>query len=325
MPPSTTIRGAVAEREQTRQEGQLVKAVEIAEGKIRASRGWFDKVAPSHIDADQFVALCLGAVRRGGPNLHRALWQHPETFFDAVSECARLGLVPGEDFYFVPFRDNRDRVGNQENPDKGTYSITGMVGYKGQLDLVYRTGAVTAVHAHVVRAADEFDWEPGPDLPAHKIKANEHGQRGLVPLSQRGELTGTWAFAVMVAGGHSQPAVLDADTVLAYRAKAKTFEFWGGTREVPKEIQSTPAMWRKTGLRRLYDMVPHSTEYRTEMARALAAAHTDPLPGSNPAAIGSADEDVEMPGGPVQLLGALGQPLPAAGADDAPPPPDGPR
>lgn len=311
----TTIRGQVATRRMSAREGEIVKAVDLAVVKVRKHQSWFNKVAPRHIDAEQFVELGIAAIRRGTGSLQAALWQNPVTFFDALSECARLGLVPGtEHFYFVPFKDGRDKVGGQPNPDKGTYKISGIVGYKGMLDMVYRTGQVSAVHCHVVRKGDTFSWGPGEDLPAHEIPANEWGQRGLGRASQREFLTGVWAFAAMAGGGHSQPVVLGVDEVLSYRARAKTHEFWGP--EWPQEAPNTHMMWRKTGIRRLYGVVPHSTEYQYEMARALAAAQADPLPGSNPAAIGSAEDDDLTPPGATVVTGAVapdsdeGQPTP---------------
>lgn len=285
-----TIRGAALARQMTPREGQIAKAVDVAIGKVRTHQGWFNKVAPRHIDAEQFVELGIAAIRRGSDKLHLALMQHPVTFFDALSECARLGLVPGtEHFYFVPFRDGRDKVDGHPNPDKGTYKINPIVGYKGYLDMIYRTGAVTAVNTHVVRKGDKFSWQPGEGLPFHEIPANEHGQMGLGRRADREFLTGVWSFAAMAGGGHSQPVVLGVDEVLSYRARAKTFEFWGP--DWPSEGPNTHMMWKKTAIRRLYGDVPHSTEYQYEMARALAAAQADPLPGSNPAAIGSAEDD----------------------------------
>jgi recombination protein RecT len=279
-----TIRGKVGEDRMSTREGEISKAVVLAKDKLRLHRAWFDKVAPKHIDAEQFVSLCLGVVDRGSQNLKLAVLQNPDTFFTAASECARLGLVPGSNFFFVPFKN-----GSEKSPRKGTYEITGIIGYKGMVDMIYRTGAVSAVHSYSVRAEDKFDYEPGEGLPAHVVPPNEQGQRGLGLVSRRGFLTGTWAFAAMTAGGHSQPVVLGSEEVLAYRARAKTFEFWGPP--WPQEGKDTVPMWKKTGLRRLYEIVPHSTEYRYEMARALSAAQSDPLPGSNPLAVGSAEDD----------------------------------
>ena len=255
-PKGTTIRGAVAERTQTTRQGAIVKATDLAIEKMRKHTGWFAKVSPDHVDAERFVELGIAAVRRGTDQLKMALWQHPETFFDALAECARLGLVPGtEQFYFVPFRDGRDTVGTGDyrraNPDKGTYSITPIIGYLGMLDMIYRTGAVTAVHTYVVRKGDTFLWRPGLELPKHGIRPNEYGQEGLGRQADREFLTGVWSFANMTAGGTSKPMVMGVDAVLARRPKNRaSAEFWGP--EWPAEGPNTEAMWRKTAVRALY-------------------------------------------------------------------------
>jgi recombination protein RecT len=300
---SVSLRDEVAGREQTTRQGAIEKAVRLAEDRVSTHRGWFEKVIPSHVPADQFIALALGAIRRGSDELKMALWQHPETFFDALAECARLGLVPGTDqFYMIPFKDGRDKIGNRPNPDKGTYSVSHIVGYKGELDMIYRTGAVAAVHCHVVRREDKFDYQPGEGLPFHEIPANEWQQRGLGGgAEQRGFLTGVWAFAAMVSGGHSQPVVLGKDEVLSYRSRSaavrrapNSMAFWGP--EWPKEGPDTHMMWRKTGLRRLYGNVPHSTEYHYKMAQALATAQADPIPVGSGRVVGAGDDDEPLTG-----------------------------
>jgi recombination protein RecT len=274
--PASSIRGQVATRRQTPRDAAIDLAVTKVKKQIEEYKGWFDKVAPSHISSDQFVELCLSVVRRGKPELHAALWQHPGSFFTAVAECARLGLVPGDNYYFVPFKDNRDKAGGKPNPDKGTYSITGMRSYKGEMDLIYRAGGVTAIHCYLVREKDAFDWAPGMVLPAHEIPKNKFGQRGLGVSTDRGCLTGVWCFGVMATGGPSQPIVMGYEEVLKYRAKAKTFEFWGPM--WPQEGPWTPDMWKKTGIHRLYPIVPHSAEYRDAAMRSLAVVQGDPLP-----------------------------------------------
>jgi hypothetical protein len=151
----------------------------------------------------------------------------------------------------------------------------------------------------VVRKGDKFIYRPSDELPFHEIPGNDHGQVGLGGRDKREYLTGVWAFAAMVSGGHSQPTVLGVDEVLSYRARSAAVRrapnsqaFWGP--EWPKEGPDTHMMWRKTGIRRLYGNVPHSTEYQYKMAAALNAARTDPIPvGSGQAAIGAGDDGDE--------------------------------
>lgn len=265
-----TVRGAVAQRDG---DGQKPGPVAQLEEDIKRSMAWFESVAPKHIDPRQFVSLCLATVRRSDEYLQRAIIQNPATFLRAANECARLGLVPGDNYYFVAFKDSKTQ----------TYQVTGIVGYKGEMDMIYRAGGVRSIHCHVVRANDQFRWIPGEmEIPHHVIAAPEgSGQVGLASDLERGHLTGVYAYCVLRDGGFSQPTVMGHGTVMGYRAFAKTDKFWGPkpTDDVPfPEIPSTPDMYRKTAIHKQFDMVPHSTEYLTEVMRVAAEIERNPHP-----------------------------------------------
>jgi recombination protein RecT len=238
------------------------------EAKVRGAYGWFKSVIPKHIDPDQFVALCIGALRKDR-DLQEAATLNPGPFMVAASECARLGLVPGDTYHFVSFK----------NRETGLRDITGIVDYKGEIDMIYRAGGVTSVHCHVVRARDKFLWQPGMELPLHEIKANTHGQIGLGDDSDRGDLTGAYAYARQTDGSYSAPIVMSRSEILKHKAAAKSKKFWDGVWE--------PDMWLKTVVHKLYDRVPHSQEYMMERLRAQnappipgGAHHPVPVPGS---------------------------------------------
>lgn len=275
---TTTIRGEVANRTMSTEQRELVKAEELAIARVTAARGWFEKVVPRHIDAGQFTQLCEGVIRRGSTELKAALWQAPDTFFDAAAECARLGLVPGDNYFFAPFK----------NKKKGIYEVTGMRGYKGEMDLIYRACPGSAIHANVVRAADQFSWRPGT-VPVHELPANEHGQVGLGSTVKANPMTGVWSMVVFSNGQPSAPVVLSAEDVAKYRAKAQTLAWWGPA--WPAESDWTPNMWVKTALHRQYHIVPHSPEYVEAMLRGLAAVQSDPLGERIPATIDDVEED----------------------------------
>src|SRR5258708_5643399 len=72
---------------------------------VRQSRPWFATIVPSHIDAQAFVAMTIGYLRRQ-PKLAAAAGRNPASFIAALSECAPLGLAPGDTFHLVPFADH---------------------------------------------------------------------------------------------------------------------------------------------------------------------------------------------------------------------------
>lgn len=239
---------------------------EAIEGRITGARSWFNSVVPSHINPDQFVALCIGALRKD-PDLQAAAVANPGPFMVAASDCARMGLIPGETFHFVAFG----------NTSTGLKDITGIVDYKGEIDMIYRAGGVTAVHCQVIRAADHFVWRPGMEIPEHVIKENSHGQVGLADEGDRGPLTGVYAYARLLDGGVSEPIVMARSEVMKHKDAAKSKKFWTGVWE--------PDMWLKTAVHKLYDRVPHSQEYLRERMR---AENAPPIPGSGVPALGGA-------------------------------------
>lgn len=249
-----------------------------AEVDLWAARKWFATAVPSHIDPDQYLAVLLGVIRRND-KLREAAEQSPDTMLIAAAECARLGLVPGETYHFVPFY----------NKKTSKHEVVGIIDYKGEIDLIYRAGGVESVHAEVVREHDKFLFRPGMRLPEHEIAANPHGQIGLSDNRARGILTGVYSFARLRGGGLSQIVVMSVDQVAKHRAVAKTHEMWGP--EWPDETEWTENMWLKTALHGLPKWVPTSPEYVGELWRAAVAVTRQ----DTPLAIASAPADTDGP------------------------------
>jgi recombination protein RecT len=252
-----TVRAEVAEREEEKRE------VNVAEARVRKARDWFATVVPSHVNPDQYIAIVLGALRKN-PDLMAAAVANPGSLMQAASECARLGLVPGDTFHFVAYRDRAKG---------GPPVITGIVDYRGEIDMIYRAGGVLSVHAQVVRKNDQFAWRPNVmTLPMHEI-GGDQAQPGLGSQADRGPLTGAYAYARMRDGGYSEPIVMGRSEIRKHWAVAKTKKFWGEWPEDgdPVEGPWTPDMWLKTVLHKLYDRVPHSQEYMAERLRAVSA------------------------------------------------------
>lgn len=79
----------------------------------------------------------------------------PDTIVGSIVNCASLGLEPNllGHAYIVPFMNNKTR----------TMEAQFQIGYKGALDLVRRTGAVSTITAHEVYEGDTFDYAYGLD------------------------------------------------------------------------------------------------------------------------------------------------------------------
>ncbi len=211
---------------------------------IRQSRGWFATIVPSHVDANAFVALAVAQLRKN-PKLEAAAQRNPQSFMAALSECARLGLVPGDTFHLVPFEDRRN----------GTVEITGITDYTGEIELMYRAGAVASVKAEIVYSRDHFRFTTDMDRPDHAPDW----------FGDRGELIGAYAYAVMKDGATSKVVVYSKAQIDEVKAVSKT----SGRSDSPWQ-QWYDRMALKTVLHRLEHFVPTSAEYRREQLRAAA-------------------------------------------------------
>lgn len=207
---------------------------------ISQYRDDFALVLPPQVKVDTFVRVAQGALRRN-KDLAAAAAKDPGSLMSALLEAARLGLEPGSDEYWL-------------TPRAG--AVLGIVGYRGELELVYRAGAVSSVIAEIVHENDNFTWRPGvDDRPQHE--ANWFGDRGTA--------IGAYAFAIMKDGAVSKVAVVgpaDAKRAMESSATAKS--------------QHSPwktdygAMLLKTAIHRLAKFLPTSAEYRREQLRAVA-------------------------------------------------------
>jgi recombination protein RecT len=290
-----TVTGAVARRD----EGPAAV--------VRSSRNWFASILPSHVEPGSFVALSCALLRKN-PKLAEAAERNPQSFMSALSECARLGLVPGDTFHLVPFEDRKNE----------TVEITGITDYKGEVQLIYNAGAVASVKAEIIKEADDFQWDPAyMDRPAHRAD-------WLELKGPRGELVGAYAYAVMKDGAISQVVIMGRPEIERHKAMAK------GTDRYDSPWKKWPeSMWKKTAVHELEKWVPSSPEYRREQLRTAAEAAASmphaavPVPLPQPTGQRAAPEPVydaeiveDTPNVP-----SADAPSPAAHAVPATPPP----
>ncbi|MFG2617758.1 recombinase RecT [Streptomyces sp. NPDC048507] len=237
---------------------------------IEAYRADLATVMPSHVKPDTFVRLAVGVLRRD-PKLTEAARNNPAALMGALMDAAQLGLTPGtEQFYLVP-RKTRGRL-----------EVQGIRGYQGEIELIYRAGAVSSVIVEVVRKSDRFRYAPGRDeRPDHEIDWD---------AEDRGALRLVYAYAVMKDGATSKVVVLNRAQVM----QAKALSQGSDTPYSPWQ-KHEEAMWMKTAAHRLTKWVPTSAEYMREQLRAHAevAAELRPAPSAptpQPAGLTDSDE-----------------------------------
>lgn len=102
------------------------------------------------ITPERFTRLCLSAVS-GNKALQECT---PNSFLAAMMSAAQMGLEPNTQLgqaYLIPYKNYKN----------GTTECQFQLGYKGLIDLAYRSGKISSIMAEAVYANDTFEYELG--------------------------------------------------------------------------------------------------------------------------------------------------------------------
>ena len=194
---------------------------------------------PNNIDPNRFARIAMSSLRR-----NPALLQcNPPSFLSALLQSATLGLEPDTALghsYLIPYGKE----------------ATLIVGYEGYIDLAYRSGVVTSIHANVVREDDDFDWGEGSEpFVKHKPKAvpQSYTQGRQIYMSGR-DVTHAYAIARLLGGGHVQVVMMKQELdAIKSRSRASHDGPW---------VTDPIAMYKKTAIRQLRKFLPMSPQAR---------------------------------------------------------------
>lgn len=128
---------------------------------IKVMKGEIAKALPSALTPERFTRIVLSALSTT-PELSRTT---PNSFLGAMMTAAQLGLEPNTPLgqaYLIPYRN------------KGVLECQFQLGYKGMIDLAYRSGQVTIIQAHTVFENDEFSFEFGLEPTLHHVPAKSN-------------------------------------------------------------------------------------------------------------------------------------------------------
>jgi recombination protein RecT len=236
---------------------------------VEQSTEEFARLLPSHVKPETFARLAVGALRRDQA-LMDAAGRNLPSLMHALMDAARLGLEPGtEEYYLTP------RGGKQPG-------VVGIVGYQGEIELIYRAGAVSSVKAELVHEADRFHYDTSMPSPEHEVDW----------FADRGKVLGAYAYAHMVGGGTSKVVVVGPKEIERAMAASPT----AGSPHSPWKTDFG-AMTLKTAVHQLAKWVPTSAEYRREVARASAEASAGR--GARPERFRAAVDPAPLPDAPV--------------------------
>lgn len=160
---------------------------------------------------------------------------------DALTTCAQLGLSPSGRLgsaYLIPYKTK----------------CTLVIGYRGYVDLAYRSGDVASFHAEVVYEKDTFLHREGLSPVLEHARTEEDNP---------GSLRCVYAIARMKDGGVAHVVMLRRE-VLAIKARGN-----GGSSG--PWVTDEGEMWKKTALRRLIKLIPLSPTKAKDLYKAESA------------------------------------------------------
>jgi recombination protein RecT len=204
---------------------------------LEARKTTFQTLLPGGLKAEWFLAEVKVAAARA-PKLADC---STLSIVDALTTCAQLGLSPSGRLgsaYLIPYKDK----------------CTLVIGYRGYVDLAYRSGDVASFHAEVVHDKDVFTHREGlaPVLEHIRTEENEPGQ-----------LRAVYAIARMKDGSVSHVVMLRRE-VLAIKARSRA------SSDGPW-VTDEAEMWKKTAIRRLIKLIPLSPTRAKDLRRAEEA------------------------------------------------------
>jgi recombination protein RecT len=107
------------------------------------------------ISPAKFVQIVTNEVKKNSKLLN-AFAENPSSMFASILAGAEIGLVPSDllgEFYLIPRTLKID--------GKFKLSVTPLIGYKGLVKILLRSGDIQSIEAHVVYEGDLFDVQYG--------------------------------------------------------------------------------------------------------------------------------------------------------------------
>ena len=190
-----------------------------------------EKALPSVITPERFTRIALTAYSRN-EKLQECT---PESFLGSMMQAAQLGVEPNTPLgqaYLIPYRN------------RGVMEVQFQLGYRGMIDLAYRSGEVQNIQAHEVYENDTFEYELGLDPKLRHIPA----------LKDRGEVILYYAVFKLTNGGVGFEVMSKEDVEAFAKKKSKTY----GTGPWQSDFD---AMAKKTLVKRLLKFAPLKSDF----------------------------------------------------------------
>ena len=209
---------------------------------VKAMMPEIKKALPSVITPERFTRIALSALNNT-PQLQRCT---PMSFLAALLSAAQLGLEPNTPLgqaYLIPYKN------------KGILECQFQLGYKGLIDLAYRSGQIQTIQAQTVRENDYFEFEYGLNQKLVHRPA----------FSDRGEPVCFYGIFQTVNGGYGFSVMPKVEMDLYAKHNSKAFDA-----EYSPWKSSYEEMAKKTVIKQALKYAPLKSDFQ----RALSSDET---------------------------------------------------
>lgn len=220
---------------------------------VKSMQEEFKNALPKVLTPERFTRIALTALSNT-PELKKCT---ATSLVGGLMQAAQLGLEPNTPLgqaYLIPYKN------------KGTLECQFQVGYKGMLDLAYRSETIKTVQAYVVYENDKFEYELGLEPKLKHIPA----------ISNRGDAKHVYAIFKTDNGGYGFE-VMSIDDVKEHGKKySKSFNS-------PYSPWTTnfEEMAKKTVIKKVLKYAPLKAEFATAIAideGTIKATNTGEIP-----------------------------------------------
>lgn len=197
------------------------------------------KALPTVLTPERFTRMVLTAMSTN-PQLQQCT---PNSFLGAMMQAAQLGVEPNTPLgqaYLIPYRNH------------GNLEAQFQLGYKGLIDLAYRSGEITDISAHEVYENDNFEYELGLTPKLKHIPALENRGNVILYYAVYHTKNGGYGFEVM-----SQDDINKHKNKFS-KAANSSYSPWSTNYD---------EMAKKTVIKKLLKYAPIKTEFVRAMAQ----------------------------------------------------------
>ena len=221
-----------AEQAKTTQQGQP-DSRQLMIAQINQMAPAIKKALPSVMTPERFTRIAISALSTT-PKLAQCTSM---SFLGAMMTAAQLGLEPNTPLgqaYLIPYWNGKTKQ----------LECQFQMGYKGMIDLAYRSGQIKSIQAHVVHENDTFKYSFGLNPTLEHVPA----------LSERGAPVSVYAVFETKDGGFGFDVMSLADVMAHAQKYSKTYGS-GPWQTNPEE------MAKKTVLKKALKYAPLASDF----------------------------------------------------------------